>query len=119
MLNAVALPAGTSWTQIYPAASPSGKAVNRTIAEVSLCNGPASNVNVGLALTTNSTAPTAGASTPASGSCGVLEFNRALGASGVPGNGPLTRSVTVLPGQFLWAQASATGVSAVVSGIEE
>jgi hypothetical protein len=119
MLNCIAVPAGTGWTQLYPASVPSGKLVNRAVVEVGFCNGPASDVAVGLAVTTTSAAPAAGATTPASATCGVYEFARAIGPSGVKGNGPLTRALTVLPGQYVWVQASAAGVSATITGPEE
>ena len=119
MLNCIAVPAGTGWTQLYPAPVPSGKAVTRTAVEVAFCNGAATDVAVGLAITTSATPPAAGASTPASATCGVYEFNRVVGASGVKGNGPLTRAIDALPGQYVWVQASAVGVSATITGIEE
>ena len=114
MLATLAIAAGTSWTQLYTCT-----ATTRTVGEISLCNGTAADIAAGLAITTTSTAPAAGATPPASSTVAVLEFNRVIGAAGTKGNGPLTRSIVLLPGQYLWVQAAATGVSATLSGINE
>ena len=117
MLKTLPVPAGTSWTPLYACA-----AATRTVGEVRFTNTAASDVPVGLAITSGasaSTAPAPGVASPASPTCAVYEFNRIVGAAGVSGNGPLTDSVVVFPGQYVWVQAAAAGVSATMQGIEE
>jgi hypothetical protein len=116
MKNCVAITAGNSWTKLDEFPTPATK--TRALYEVGLCNGAAADVKVGLCITKDGTQPPASDTTPASANCGVYEFQRVIGAAGVKGNGPLTRSVTLRPGQAIWVQASAAGVSATIGGME-
>jgi hypothetical protein len=118
MKNCVAIPAGNGWTKLdeFPTATPQTR--TRYLFEVGFCNAAAADVKVGLCITKDGAVPPAGDTTPASANCGVYEFQRVLGAAGVKGNGPLTRSVTLRPGQAIYVQASAVGVSATIGGME-
>ncbi|MBX9934570.1 MAG: hypothetical protein K2Y56_24145 [Methylobacterium sp.] len=87
-------------------------ATTRMVGEVSFTNTTVSDIKVRLAIKQG-----AGSPTVANGE--FLEYDTAVGASGVKGNGPLTRSVVLLPGQILWAYSDVANVNVSLIGIEE